>query len=102
MSKNSTDKASVRKRGIMELVVGLAVAAFAGFISWQSYETADYGEQYTIYYGPIILGAAYAVLGLVDVAFPQLRSKKAKKSDDAVVATSEGEKAKDEVVVEED
>ena len=68
MSK--TDKTSVRKRGIKEILAGVAIAAVGGIVSAISYNTAKPGESYTVYTGIIALGVVYAFKGIYDVVFP--------------------------------
>lgn len=89
-------KKDVRKRGIKELLGGVAVAALGIIMSVVSYNTAKAGETYTVYTGIIVLGIAYACKGVYDVAFPNGLGKK--KDNEPIEAAKEAE----EVVVEED
>lgn len=70
MSKKVQDKASVRKRGIKELLIGAAIAAVGGLASYASYSSARAGETYTVYTGVIAIGIVYALKGAFDLAFP--------------------------------
>ena len=72
MSKKIVDKASVRKRGIIELLIGVAIAAAGGIFTAISYNAARPGERYTVYTGIIAIGIVYAFKGLYDVAFPKV------------------------------
>lgn len=80
-----TDKASVRKRGVIELLIGIAIAAAGGIFI--SYNTARPGERYTVYTGIIAIGIVYAFKGLFDIAFPKVPKnvdKEAAKEPEAV------------------
>ncbi len=101
MSKGLIDQASVRKRGIKELIGGIIAAAVGALVSWGSYSTAKPGQTYTVYTGIIALGVGYAIVGVIDIAFPQLRLKNSKGKKANNIA-NESETAKEEVVVEED
>lgn len=72
MSKKIVDKASVRKRGAIELLIGVAVAAAGGILTAISYNAARPGERYTVYTGVIAIGVVYAFKGLFDIAFPKV------------------------------
>ncbi len=99
MSK--TDKASVRKRGIKEILGGVAIAAVGGIISAISYNSAKPGESYTVYTGIIALGVVYAFKGLYDVAFPAGFGK-AKKDAEAAEAKKVEASAEADIVKEEE
>lgn len=99
MSKELTDKASVRKRGIKELIGGIVVAAIGGIVSFMSYSTAKVGERYHIYTGVIALGVVYAIKGLIDIAVP---AGFGKKGADKTVTANTTETAKETEIVEED
>ena len=79
MSKKIVDKASVRKRGIIELLIGVAIAAAGGIFTAISYNAARPGERYTVYTGIIAIGIVYAFKGLYDVAFPIRKLPKTQK-----------------------
>ncbi len=95
--QQSIDKASVRKRGIKELIGGVVAAAVGGIVSYVSYDSARAGETYTVYYGIIAFGVVYVIKGLYDIAFP---SGFGKKKD--VSAATEEVKVSDKQVVEEE
>ncbi len=101
MSKQVKDKAAVRKRGIIELVAGAAAAGIAILASVASYNAAKAGETYTVYTGFIVLGIAYAVKGIYDLAFPAgiMKNKNSEHDDSSAKAAIP---AKDDEVVEED
>lgn len=87
MSKKMIDKASVRKRGVIELLIGIAIAAAGGIFTAISYNTARPGERYTVYTGIIAIGIVYAFKGLFDIAFPKVPKnvdKEAAKESEAV------------------
>lgn len=94
MSKEKKDKASVRKRGIIEFIGGAVVAAIGGIASFASYQAADYGESYTVYTGIIALGVIYALKGIYDVVFPSGFGKK--EIADEPVESKEVEEVKEE------
>ena len=83
MSKKVQDKASVRKRGIKELLIGVAIAAVGGLASYASYSSARAGETYTVYTGVIAIGIVYALKGAFDLAFPTGFKKSDSISDDS-------------------
>ena len=96
---SSKDKASVRKRGIKELIGGIVVAGAGGLATMASYNIAKPGESYTVYTGIIALGVIYAFKGLYDIAFPSGFGKSNKNIDAAEITE---ESSKDDTVVEED
>lgn len=101
MSKSVQDKASVRKRGIKELIGGVVIAAVGGIASAASYNIAasnPRGGSYTVYTGIIALGVIYAIKGLYDIAFPSGFGKKDSADEPIEVAKDTDEK----VVKEED
>ena len=93
MSKTDKD---ARKRGIKELIGGVVVAAAGGVASFASYNMAKAGETYTVYTGIIVLGIAYAIKGVIDIAFPKGFSKKSADQPTELAANTE------EVVVKEE
>lgn len=95
MSKD-INKAKIRKNGIIMLAIGVAVAAIAGIASYVSYDTAAPGETYTIYTGPIVLGAFCAIKGLIDLAFPNVFNKNKKVEDKPDEAKAEADIVKEE------
>jgi len=98
MSKQVTnDKSSVRKRGIKELIAGVAIAAVGGVATAVSYNTARPGETYTVYTGIIALGIVYAAIGLWHVAFPKVSKK-----DQAEQIAKNSESAEADTVKEEE
>lgn len=99
-SNNSTDKKNARKQGVKELIIGAAIAAAGGLLTYFSHESAKPGQRYTIYTGLIAMGIVYAVYGVIHILFPKVGAKKDSKTDSSAIA--EGKEAKDEVVVEED
>lgn len=91
MSKQITDKASARKRGIKELLAGVALAAVGGIATAASYNSARPGETYTVYTGVIALGVVYACIGLWHVASPKVAKKEqqeATKETEAIEAST--------------
>lgn len=98
MSKEVKDKASIRKRGIKELIAGVAIAAVGAIASIASYESARAGETYTVYTGIIALGVVYGCKGLFDIAFPM----GFKKSKDSIETGETKAAAEAEVVKEEE
>ncbi len=109
MSKNrvsqSLDKTNLRKRALREFLIGLVVAAFAGFISYSSYNaaaTSRTGGTYTIYTGAIALGVVYAIKGGFTLLFPNLVLKWSKKSAKKSKTTTSDAKAPAEALVESD
>lgn len=70
MSNVSKYKKDARKKALKELLIGLAVAAVGGFVSWASYSSAKPGGSYTVYTGIIVLGIFYAGKGIWDLIFP--------------------------------
>ncbi len=97
MSK--TDKASVRKRGIKEILGGVAITAVGGIMTAASYNAAKPGQSYTVYTGIIALGIVYAFKGIFDVVFPAGLGKGKKESaadEKKVEATAEADIVKEE------
>lgn len=68
-----------RKRGIKNLIIGLAIAAVGGIISLISYNNARPGERYTIYTGIIAIGIVDACVGLYYLINPKAALPKDKK-----------------------
>lgn len=95
MSKE-VSKAKARKNGIIEFAVGAGVAALGGIMSYISYSSAKAGETYTVYTGFIVLGAVYAVKGLIDIAFPNAFNKNKKAEENTDNATADAEVVKEE------
>ncbi len=98
MNKQLTDKASVRKRSIKELIIGAAVAAAGGLATFASYNSARPGGSYTVYTGIIALGIVYAVKGLIGVIMPGIYLKNQSKNQpaDQPEAVAEAEVVKEE------
>lgn len=102
---NSKDnsEASVRKRGIKELLSGAGIAIVGGVATYLSYSTARPGGSYTVYTGIIAIGVIYAFKGLYDIAFPAGLGKKKNTSDNPITTAEKAEAAVEaETVKEED
>lgn len=103
MSKEVNDKASVRKRGIKELLGGIGIGAAGGIATLVSYNSARPGGSYTVYTGIIAIGVVYAFKGLYDLIFPSGLGKKKTTSGQPVTTSETAEAATEaEVVKEED
>ena len=60
-----------RKKGLINLGIGLAIAAVGALISFISYNNAKPGETYTVYTGIIVIGIIDAVCGLYYLINPK-------------------------------
>lgn len=60
-----------RKKGFINLGIGLGIAALGGILTLISYNTAKPGETYTVYTGIIAIGVVDAVYGLYLLANPK-------------------------------
>ncbi len=67
---------AARKKGFVNLGIGLVIAAVGGILSLVSYNNAKPGEKYTIYTGIIAIGAVDACLGLWYIINPKAGIKK--------------------------
>lgn len=68
-----------RKKGLVNLGIGLAIAAVGGLISLASYHNAKPGETYTVYTGIIVVGIIDAICGLYYLINPKATLPKDKK-----------------------
>lgn len=68
-----------RKKGLINLGIGIAIAAVGGLISYASYANAKPGETYTVYTGIIVVGIIDAVCGLYYLINPKATLPKDKK-----------------------
>lgn len=68
-----------RKKGLVNLCIGLAIAAVGGLMSYVSYSNARPGEKYTIYTGFIAIGVIDAICGLYYLINPKATISKNKK-----------------------
>jgi hypothetical protein len=62
----SRDLARQATRGRNKMLIGIAALVGGGLLSAASYAAADIGEEYIILTGPMIFGAIYAVVGLIE------------------------------------
>lgn len=60
-----------RKKGLINLGIGLAIAAVGALISFISYNNAKPGETYTVYTGIIVIGIIDAICGLYYLVNPK-------------------------------
>lgn len=73
---NINELKAARKKGFINLGIGLAIAAVGGILSLVSYNNAKPGEKYTIYTGIIAIGAVDACVGLWYVINPKAGTNK--------------------------
>jgi hypothetical protein len=52
--------------GRNKMLVGLAALIGGGLITAASYAAADPGEEYFLFYGPMVFGFIYTLIGLVE------------------------------------
>lgn len=60
-----------RKKGLINLGIGLSIAAVGALISFISYNNAKPGETYTVYTGIIVIGIIDAICGLYYLVNPK-------------------------------
>lgn len=70
---------SGRKKGLINLGVGAAIAIVGALISYASYSNAKPGQTYTVYTGIIAIGVIDAVCGLYYLINPKATLPKDKK-----------------------
>ena len=68
-----------RKKGILNLALGAAIALVGAGMSYASYSNARPGERYTIYTGLIVIGVIDAICGLYYLINPKATLPKNKK-----------------------
>lgn len=62
---------AARKRGFINLGVGIGIALAGGLFSFLSYQMAQPGERYTVYTGLIVIGIIDAICGLFYLINPK-------------------------------
>ena len=60
------DLANLAVRGRNKMLIGIAALVGGGLFTAASYAAAEPGEEYIVFYSPMIFGLIYAVAGLIE------------------------------------